>query len=77
MQVNFTRTYHQPYIAVGYSPLLYTLANNEELLREETPEQINTGQMGGVRETVTLQGLDPLLIGMFLPQNKEGGIVMY
>ena len=22
--------------------------NNEELLREETPEQINTGQMGGV-----------------------------
>ena len=25
--------------------------NNEELLREETPEQIDTGQMGGVRET--------------------------
>ena len=22
--------------------------NNEELLREETPEQIDTGQMGGV-----------------------------
>ena len=26
MQVNFTQTYHQPYSAVGYSPLLYTLA---------------------------------------------------
>ena len=29
MQVNFTRTYHQPYSAVGYSPLLYTLADTE------------------------------------------------
>ena len=43
--------------------------NNEELLREETPEQINTGQMGGVRETRHSTRTRPT-INRYVPTSK-------